>query len=71
MPVEFTTYVYEAEKLSVRLSILSFWHADSSAVCALIKTELSRNALWISNLHTDFVKFLIHDNLWKFYIHGT
>ena len=34
--------VDEAEKPSVRLSVLSFWHAVNSAVCALIETGLAR-----------------------------
>ena len=41
--LKYTTYLlYKAEKLSVRLSVLSFWHAVNSAVCALIETGLAR-----------------------------
>ena len=33
--------LYKAEKLSVCLSVrLHFWHADNSAVCALIERNL-------------------------------
>ena len=35
--------LYKAEKLSVCLSILIFWHADISVVSALIETGLARN----------------------------
>ena len=35
--------LYKAEKLSVCLSVLSFWHADISVVSASIETGLTRN----------------------------
>ena len=43
--------LYKAEKPSVRLSVLSFWHTVNSAVCPLIETELARNEKGVFEEH--------------------
>ena len=43
--------LYKAEKPSVRLAVLSFWHAVNSAVCALIETEHARNERGVFEEH--------------------
>ena len=41
--------LYKSKKSSVRLS--AFWHADNSAVCALIKTGLAQNESCVFEEH--------------------
>ena len=43
--------LYKAEKLSVCLSVCTFWHADNSALSVRVETRLTQNESCVFEAH--------------------